>query len=51
MCLVATLVDQSLAVGGFMGLEAGGLKLDADCGLGHGYMWDAAPFLRHASGG
>ena len=49
VCLVATVSDQCLAVVGFMGLEAGGLELDATCGLGHEYMFDAVAFLRHAS--
>ena len=50
VCLVATVVDQSLAVFGFMGLEAGGLELDPTCGLGSQWMFAAVSFLRQASG-
>ncbi len=50
MCVIATLVDQGMAVVGFLGLEAGGLELDANCGLGSKYPFNAVPFLRQASG-
>ncbi len=50
VCVVATFVDQGMAVVGFVGLRAGGLELDASCGLGNKYVFNAVPFFRGASG-
>ncbi len=49
VCVIATLVDQGMAVVGFAGLKAGGLELDATCGLGAKYMFNAVPFFKAAS--
>jgi hypothetical protein len=49
VCVIATLVDQCLAVVGFAGLQAGGLVLGATCGLGSKYMFNAVPFVQQAS--
>ncbi len=49
VCIIATLVDQGMAVVGFAGLQACGLELDASCGLGAKYVFNAVPFLKQAS--
>ena len=39
-----------MAVVGFFGLQAGGVQLDASCGLGDKYVFNAVPFLKQATG-
>ncbi len=48
--VIATLVDQTLAVVGFTCLKASGLELDGSCGLGSKYVFNAVPFFQQASG-
>ncbi len=50
VCVIATVVDQCMAVVGFSGLHAGWLVLDATCGLGSKWCFNAVPFFKQASG-